>query len=200
LIPIDIQSNKLFYYFNTRQYNHELDSNVTTIRLQDNSITLQKFISTKQSIFGNIFKEITVIDKQFLINNTYSSIKICSDGGSKNNKGSFRIIMQGNSNTLLTISSRIPCIYDKSNSHRSECYGLFMSIQVIIAIYQYMELLKISICTHNIELFCYNKSAVDTIKILRNKKLSLKQHGAPNMDIIKGILWGIKYIHQKKAE
>jgi hypothetical protein len=46
---------------------------------------------------------------------------------------------------------------------------------------------------------CDNKAARDTITLLRNKRLSMRQHGAPNMDIIKWILWGMTQIKTKNG-
>jgi hypothetical protein len=43
-------------------------------------------------------------------------------------------------------------------------------------------------------MYCDNKSAVDTVNRLKNYKINLKTHLSPNMDIIKGIIEGIKTV------
>jgi hypothetical protein len=92
------------------------------------------------------------------------------DGGYTNlmmYSDSFGVAIQCGSNVVATISSRIPTIYKDINSHHSKCFGIVISIQIIIALQQYMQINNINIQPHTTNLFCDNKSAVDTINKIR---------------------------------
>jgi hypothetical protein len=136
----------------------------------------------------------------FLFDNRYTNMTMCSDGGAKEKNGSFGSVLQCQNTTVLQISSQIPNIYDIIHSHRSECFGLLISMNVILTLQQYMILHNIPIIPHKIELFCNNKSAVDTINKICHKFINLKQYYMPNMDIIKGTLICIKEINKNKGK
>jgi hypothetical protein len=65
-----------------------------------------------------------------------ANIIMGSDGGCKDNKGSIGIVVQCDKKIVLKLSSRTPEIYDKVNSHQSECNELLISVQLIHMIQQ----------------------------------------------------------------
>jgi hypothetical protein len=102
-------------------------------------------------------------------------------------KGSFGIVMKCGGKIILKINNRIPNVYEEIHSHRSECFGMLICIQIILKIHGYMNKNNINILPHKILLCCDNKSAINTIKKSRYRKINLKEQLAPNMDLIKGI-------------
>jgi ribonuclease HI len=186
--PVDIQENTLFYSIYQRRSINIIQPEVIHKNREIQHINFKSYIGSRHNNFKNLLNSTMVLDDSFITNNNYKHLKICSDGGSKDNKGSFGVIFACNKNICMTLSSRVPEIYDTSNSHRSECYGLLASLQMIILIQQYLADNNIPLEPKEIQLYCDNKSAVDTINKTKNRTIPLKLQWSPNFDLIKGIL------------
>jgi hypothetical protein len=146
---------------------------------------LKSFIGSRYNLYKNLLRTTTIEDEQFLQSSETKNIQMCSDGGSEERRVSFGITVHCNNKTALTISNRVPKIYNPSNSHRSECFGLLASVQIILLIQQYLEYMNVPIRPQEILLCCDYKSAVDTINKLKNQKITVKMQWTSNMDIIK---------------
>jgi hypothetical protein len=140
-----------------------------------------------------------MMEEQFIRNQQYTNLQICSDGESRNKKRKFWYSGTMQSKNCMTVSSCIPEIYIEPNSNRSECYGILISVQIKLLIQQYLLSLNIPIQPHYVYLCCNNKSAVDTIINLKGYDIALHQHWSPNMDIIRGTISELKEAKQNNG-
>jgi hypothetical protein len=139
-------------------------------------------------IYKQCFKNIIVHHESSIDNTKYTQIFMCSDGGQKDDKGSFGIVLKAGGKIVITLHNRVPKIYEKLNSHRCKCYGLILSIQLLLMIQKFMIEKQRTILPHKVLLCCDNKSVVDYMAKSRYKKIALRQLLAPNIDTIKAII------------
>jgi hypothetical protein len=190
--PVDLIKNNLFYITTNKI------SEKAKIQIAPNHIspgcTFKTFLKTQNNIYKDLLKKLEINDETFIYTTKMEGILMGSDGGCKNNKGSIGVVIQTGNKISMQLSSRVPDVYEEMNSHRSECNGLLISVQIIHMLQQYLKYIKSIVPPHTIVLCCDNKSAVETINKLRNKRINLKQQMSPNMDIIREIILCLKQI------
>jgi hypothetical protein len=186
--PIDISENQKFYY-STNRFIIQEASPIQAIQIKFES-NFKKFLMNDNNLYKHMMKSVQVFDESFITIHCINNLSICSDGGAKNDKGSIGIVIKSHDRMIVKLCSRIPNGYDDINSHRSECYGILISVYLISLMQQYYTLLNTgaSIRPHSVTLCCDNKSAVNTINKLRNRKIPLKQYWSPNSDLIMATL------------
>jgi hypothetical protein len=108
---------------------------------------IPKYLGTKevhktQTISNNIsfnietwetelVKNIKVLNEEILLNPENSSYLVCSDGGLKNGKGSYGLVIQNKSTIALENYGRLPEISGDISSHRCEAFGVLSGIIIL---------------------------------------------------------------------
>jgi hypothetical protein len=194
--PIDVETNTLFYFTSQRFMDNSIKLNPTTVRTPN---LLQDFIRQHNTACYQLLRHTTVFDENLILHGQYVNMSMCSDGGSTHTKGSFGLVISCNNRIVLQANSRIPDIYEDINSHRSECMGLLLSVQILHLLQIYIQIRHPPLLPQKIILCCDNKSAVDAINKYRKRKINLKQLWSPNIDIIKGVLQLISEIENRRG-
>jgi ribonuclease HI len=196
-LPIDAGNSTLFYYiYNRHQTNMRVQDTIPqTLIIPPTNIC--KFLRNKAGIYEDFFRTIKTSSTTIFNDQQYTNISICSDGGCKDTVGSIGVIIKNSNGDSIDLCSRIPLIYNELNSHRCECFGILVGVNIFIKIQQYVQqILKEALAPQTIFFYCDNKAAIDTINYFRFKKINLKQQTAPNMDLIKGIISGFHEVRK----
>jgi hypothetical protein len=185
-IALELNSNNFGYYFNTRTietWNQEHDVEMDTY-------SVKNYIKQKVDTSYKIWDDIEIYDEHLLIHAT--NIVIACDGGSKDDKiGTIGIVMSADETIVLKLKAKIPDIFGKMTSYRSECYGIMGSLH-LLSILQDYKLMRNMDTRYNIKIHCDNKAAVDNINYLSKQKITLKQHYSSDMDVIMECINNIK--------
>jgi hypothetical protein len=158
-IAIDINSNNMGFYINTRgisKWSYPVEMEIETQTFGD-------FMKNKQA--DSVWSEIKIIDEELLFNNDNEDNKlvIACDGGARDEQiGSFGIVIAKCETPVTKITARIPQIHGQTHSYRSECYGILGAIQFIDHMFQYAEDKNLKHADDTL-IICDNKSAVDNI-------------------------------------
>jgi hypothetical protein len=126
-------------------------------------------------------KYVHVTDETFLWTNNDTTMHMNSDGGMREKKCNFRIMLQCDNKKVLHICCCVPKIYKDVNSHCSECFGLLISTQIIILLQQYLKLQQQIIVPYNVNvnLYCDIKSSGNTVNKLMFIILFIKNTTSP---------------------
>jgi hypothetical protein len=192
-IPVDTELLKNLYVINLRN-THQIPSSPNKIMRTTNT-SLKEHIQYESEWTKEIFQHITTSDEEILMNNQELPIYICCDGGVKDLKAGFGLILQCNNTTIITNKSRIPEVYLPQSSHRAEGFGIICSL-VIITKLQEFKYINNKLNQINVNIICDNEAIVNTVKQLRNAKLSLKNYYAPDSDVIITILRLLKQLKE----
>jgi hypothetical protein len=108
----------------------------------------------------------TIVDEEKLLD--YSGEEpymIGCDGGLKDEKGSFGIVIKQADSIIITNKSRIPDIYNKLSSFIGELFGILCGIIYLKKIQQYKQQVKPLSPTEAI-IWCDNLASINIIKKL----------------------------------
>jgi hypothetical protein len=81
----------------------EIKTDTTSIEIENNNTGLLGHILEYSNKFKRLLKYIKIYDESFIHNSNYSTIQICSDGGTRDNKGSFGLFLYSNKQLILTV-------------------------------------------------------------------------------------------------
>jgi ribonuclease HI len=188
-VPVELTSEGKYYQVKKRNLvlNQFLVSQQPLLRQNIKTISVQEYIQTNSNIFKTFLKSTVINDERWLLDNFCQGIVLCSDGGAKNGDGSYGIVVMDKERVILASNSRIPEVYEEVNCHRSECFGVLISLKLIELIHNYIHIYRHNLAPYSVRIICDNEAAVKTINKIKETKLTLKQQCQANIDILRAM-------------
>jgi hypothetical protein len=131
-----------------------------------------------------IFQNTKVLHKSNVWTKEELNLVFCSDGGVTDNAAGYGLVGSVDNNTILTNKYRLPEIFNKYTSHRSEACGLLSAIihaQVIIKYQQMKGFINQKV---NIMILCDNETVTKTVNKFKYCKPSIKDYYSADYDIL----------------
>jgi ribonuclease HI len=125
-------------------------------------------------------------------------IALDSDGGLRNNIGSYGAVLSINDNIVANLNGRVQPDYNILSSHRCEAYGVLAAITLFRETCNFIEHKYEDIKPQSTVICCDNKSLMDTINEWKNRETSIKFHYSADADIVKQILHEFKCLKHRK--
>jgi ribonuclease HI len=132
---------------------------------------------------ANIQKTVISNEDKFL-RSEGKIITISSDGGAKDGRGSFGVVMSIDKDIMARNYSRTPPIHNDIHSYRTEGYGILCGLSLFQEIHNYCKLQKDIQISNNLQVHSDNQSMIKKINKIRNWKITPKQCNEKDMDII----------------
>jgi hypothetical protein len=198
-IPVPYMGDPKFYIINGRKIGsiQRVQQSVVTHSYDSSGIKLESFIHNNNNLFQQLIKYTTIYKEEILVENIYQEITLCSDGGAKKGKGSFGIACMLQDMVLLECNNRTPNTYEEANCHRCEAMGILVTLKIVDLIHKFAFRSETTIYPHHWRVICDNESVIKTIKKIRNKKLTLKQHYMANIDVLRAIEIYLNYLKKR---
>jgi hypothetical protein len=209
--PIDVEVQELHIMCHTKNYrtldiehlNNAKQLMSPEIRRLDKAMRLTAIVNNV--IISEEWKE--------LLKNDVADIIFCSDGGAKDNNGTFGLVASVRGKHILRNKNRIPKVHCDANSYRSEAFGMLGALCTYYVTKIYAENQRMEIPTQ-IKIVCDNAALVRTVKKYRTMSRPTKYYYSPDNDVITEILnylqiltkenckIGIQHVkgHQDKAQ
>jgi Reverse transcriptase (RNA-dependent DNA polymerase) len=189
--PIDVEYRekdiacytKKFRTINIEHLNNSSVLQTGQMRQLDNAMRLTSLLTN--SILNN--------EWQSILGNGANEIIMCSDGGAKDNVGTFGMVANYNGQQLLQNKNRIPLVHNDANSHRSEAFGMLSALCTynLTRIYALNKNIEI---TTNIRIVCDNAALVNTVNKYRKLGRNTKYYYSADNDVITEILDTLKLL------
>jgi hypothetical protein len=185
LVPVDVleENNQLLIknrYISTKlKQKTELPDTIG-----GNRSTLWEQVSNELIGVEHMFK-----DTKFSLDNEDSSKEVlnlvfCSDGGVSNDIAGYGVVGSLNNNIIITNKCKLPTIFNKYTSHRSEACGVLSAIIHVQAIVKYQKMKGINNQKIHALLLCDNETVTKTLNKTKYYKPSIKDYFSPDFDII----------------
>jgi hypothetical protein len=107
---VNVVENKLFF-----SINKQISENMVLVlkdkinrNIDTNILSLNSFIGSSYNIYKNLLGSVQSMDDKFIRSGTYRRIKMCSNSGSKDNKGSIGVILKCDNKISIRLSSQVP--------------------------------------------------------------------------------------------
>jgi hypothetical protein len=104
-----------------------------------NETPFKEFILKDKSWMSNLFKNTTIYNESGLLLTDETPYIVCSDGGLKDNRDGFGLIVQRNNKIVLQNQCRIPMVYENLSSHRREGFGIISALAHLTQLQLYKE-------------------------------------------------------------
>jgi hypothetical protein len=179
-IPVDIQKETTGYTMRTRRFNETL-INTNNSQTGDEKWIQELLQCTTEDEQNDIMKN---TDKQWYIG---------TDGGVRNNIGSYGLTIASATKVIIQGGFKVPEIFNKMISYRTEGIGILQSLKVLLFIRKTRESQQ-NWHQPNIILVSNSKSMIDYLNQHRYYTLNLKDYHCNETDIIVEILSHIKQL------
>jgi hypothetical protein len=196
---VSSQNNIIEYHTTGRQSTYTLPASVThRPNYQVELVSKWNEITNKLPNFSYIFKYTDIFFDKINWNKGVMDITFCSDGGVSNDKAGYGVVGSIDNQIFIQNTCKLPKIFNKYTSHRSEACGVLSALVHIQAL---VLLLKSSSNDNRPEKFlilCDNESVVKTLNKFKTKTAEIKDYYSPDFDILDGIvqLWR-QLLHDK---
>jgi hypothetical protein len=155
--------------------------------------TLEEFITAKRHWHSQLTSNTSIFNEAALLSSP-DNIKISTDGGAKDGRGSIGVVLSINDEIVAENYSRTPEIYNDIHSYRSEGIGILIGLSIYKEILQYSTLHKSDGVSKTIEVESDSKSMIDKVNRFRGRKLSQRDHNDKDMDVVYEILKTLQYL------
>jgi hypothetical protein len=108
-------------------------------------------------------------------------IYFVSDGGLRDEKGSFGTILTTNNHTIATVQGRTPYSPEMDTSFRTESYGILSGLLLLEGVILTSK--AESRQYRKIKMYCDNKSLVDVLNKHRKQQLTMKDYYKADVDV-----------------
>jgi RNase H len=148
--------------------------------------------------------QIEYINQHLLESENINEMCICSDGGVREGKGGFGIVLAINKTTILKGYKRIRKTFNDLTSYRAEAIGVLAALYTYLRIQQFRATHQIEIPNNILTIICDNEAVVNMINILKRNEINQKMIYKLDMDIFMEIKYclgrikkNIKFQHVK---
>jgi ribonuclease HI len=180
---IDAEETNDYYKINKRSIK-SLTSKQTHEHNNTNQSHIQEHKRSMEKWHSPIFKNTTITNDDAFLNSQEKTIKISTDGGAKDGKGSFGVVMSIEEEIIATNYSRTPQIHNDIHSYRAEGYGILCGLALFQEIQNFCSVHKSTTICQKIQIQSDSKSMVDKINSVHYWKINTKQCNEKDMDII----------------
>jgi ribonuclease HI len=173
-----------YYKINKRtikQHSHHHNYSTST---EHDQFDIQNYIRSMEKWHQPILKYTIILNNNAFLNSHNKTIVISTDGGAKDGKGSFGIVISIDDEIIATNNSRTPPIFNDIHSYRTEGYGILVGLTLICEIQQYCSTQKSTNISKSIWIHSDSQSMIDKINKIKNWKTTTKQCNEKDMDIL----------------
>jgi ribonuclease HI len=129
------------------------------------------------------------------------TIEICSDGGLKDNIGSYGTAYSINGMIMAETKGRVPHTYNKLTSQRCESYGVLSAITMHKQIHKHMDTISDrNVHIRNVSIYCDCEALVNSINKWKNREWTTKFQYMADADTIKQIMQEYRHLQSMDVQ
>jgi ribonuclease HI len=180
---VDAVLTEEYYKINKRTIKQHSHIYLTTPLVDDQS-DIQYYIRSMEKWHQPILKNTIIQNNNAFLTSHDKTIVISTDGGAKDGRGSFGIVISIDDEIIATNNSRTPPIYNNIRSYSTERYGILCGLTLIHKIQQYCLTQKSINISTSIRVHSDSQSMIDKINRIKHWKTTTKQCNEKDMDIL----------------
>jgi hypothetical protein len=194
-IPVDVVISNTSININSRTCRY-FAPRLQNITNNNTTRSLKSFLINEQKDSPGSIK-LLESNEHLLSTTNIREITICTDGGLRQNKGGFGVILSINKNIAIKGVKRVKEKFNYMTSYRTEALGILAGLYLYKRMQKYLQVKDIAMDYNEITLICDNESVITNINKIKKYKMNQKIMYTADADVFLEIQQCLKDIDKQ---